>query len=256
MTTEAEKAQAYDDLMSGRVYFKPQPEPVDHLDLMIKIQLELEGGEPEPQPVGTLPGGVVMYGGFDGTPDQGYWRDGCVSAGNDVWGFTAGTEMFSGEVFDTAVNFDGVSYEQLATLRDFLNSGILEQMRAAAVAWGCGEPPAAPAPPAPPERCGPNQFRETPIGTLESGEIVNGAYSLDSSSGVWKLFSARVMWHGVEIATDGESYISLPEQLDTDRYPAAGMGDVTLGVWALIGDLMRARVVEQLTTLARQHATV
>jgi hypothetical protein len=103
---------------------------------------------PADQPFGQLANGTVIYGTFDTTKVGAGRRSGCVTIETPAIMLTADCDGFvSGENRrgdDWSINFDGASLAEIHALRDFLNSGAVERMLAAAVAWEHGdtEPPA------------------------------------------------------------------------------------------------------------------
>jgi hypothetical protein len=109
------------------------------LDILLKAQSD--------QPFGQLADGTIIYGGFDTTKAPAV-RSGCVSVRTPAIRLTADCDGFcSGENQPGdgwSINFDGASLDELHALRDFLNSGAVERMLAAAVAWENGDtqPPA------------------------------------------------------------------------------------------------------------------
>jgi hypothetical protein len=163
---------AYDNLKSGAAYIKDEYTPLSPaweavlgitsnprdtgsqiLDILTN---DADAGDDEiaiaqwidrtDQPFGTLTDGTVIYGTFDTTAAGAGKRSGCVTVRTPAINLTADCDGFvSGENGrdDWSINFDGASLEDIRKLRDFLNSGAVERMLAAAVAWenGDSEPP-------------------------------------------------------------------------------------------------------------------
>jgi hypothetical protein len=96
------------------------------------------------QPFRQLADGTVIYGLFDTTKAGAGKRSGCVSVEAMGMGLTADSNGYlSGENRagdDWTINFDGASLEDIRKLRTLLNSGAIEQLLGAAVAWDNGEP--------------------------------------------------------------------------------------------------------------------
>lgn len=251
--TRTEAEIRYDAERDGSRYFQ---QPRENTDLLIQILERLEAheradDEPPEEPFDTMPDGTVIYGIYDGTPDAGYERSSCVTASGDNWLLTVAEGEAAGHMFDQAIDFQETTPDQLRALRDLLNSGILERMEAAAVAWGRGDK-------APLASRTTEQIQitreidrildekqgnvERQIGTI-AGQPVSARYSEG------RLYAASVEWGGTTITTDGETYISIPE-----NDGAQSVGDVTLRAWGLMRELAGTDVVEQLIGLARKHA--
>lgn len=140
--TRTPQERAYDELMSGRIYVKPTALPADDdpNDIISILEAVESRGEPEPQPCEVLADGTVIYGDFDGTPGAGYHRAGYVHISTDQWYFSVDGSTISGgsQERDPIFYVEGGTLAQFQQLRDFLNSGALEQMQAAADRWAAG----------------------------------------------------------------------------------------------------------------------
>lgn len=247
---------AYDSLKDGSLYFQ---QPRENTDLLIQILERLEAheradDEPPEEPFDRMPDGTLIYGIFDGTPDTGYERSSCVTASGENWLLTVAEGEAAGHMFDQAIDFQETTPDQLRAMRDLLNSGILERMEAAAVAWGRGDkaPLASRTTEAGDQAIieiltdiygdEDDEDDKRQIGTI-AGQPVEGRYSEG------RLYAASVAWNGTTITTDGETYISIPENDD----PQAN-GDITLPAWGRVKELAQTDIVEQLIGLARKHA--
>lgn len=82
-----------------------------------------------------------------------------------------------------------------------------------------------------------------PIGEI-AGETVYADYSEDG-----ELFGADLEWNGLNLRTDGYTYLRLGVGEECEFY-----GDMTLPEWGKVRELASTTVVEQLIALARSKA--
>lgn len=158
--TQAEMEAKYDAERSGAAWLKVQAITDDPRDIGSQILDILTNDDdagddeitiaqwidaaltPTDQPFGTLADGTVIYGTFDTTAAGAGERSGCVMVRTPAINLTADCNGFvSGENNrdEWTINLDGASLAEIHALRDFLNSGAIERMLAAAVAWENGD---------------------------------------------------------------------------------------------------------------------
>jgi hypothetical protein len=92
-------------------------------------------------------------------------------------------------------------------------------------------------------------YCDIPIGTID-GAAVLASYTHDG-----EIYSAEMTWHGMEIYTDGETYVNL--NTGNDPGNALGcVGDMHIHEWETVKALAQTGVMDQLIALARQYATL
>lgn len=175
-----------------------------------------------------------LDGWLDTLPDQ--QRDSAIDALSTVTEQSLATQSTNDTRTPAEVKFD---LEQSGRL--YTEEGQLEYKRAIARVFDnvfAAESDDQPAPPS-----------ERPLGTI-AGCPVTGYHS---DSPPYELYYASLTWNGLEISTDGETWINLGTgEAIEGLYELGTCGDMHLHEWDKIKALTQTDVVEQLIALMQQ----